>query len=178
MSDSGGKSIGDVIINISDIIPITIQIKKSMKILLVSIFILCLVGCTINIEGTKEEVKIKPTDNVSQEKQEIPKWPEDKKQYWVAMYFAQLASNPTVRFRYLPFHTFQLAQCIVNSAEELHPDLEWWENNIGLKQQNLDPIYGKEVYDITYRCSLIQQEKQQKEMMEKSKSGPNLEDSV
>ena len=27
-----------------------------------------------NIEGTKEEVKIKPTDNVSQEKQEIPKW--------------------------------------------------------------------------------------------------------
>jgi|TARA_Y100000034_G_C6568964_1_gene246518 hypothetical protein len=146
-----------------------------MKILLVSIFILCLVGCTINIEGTKEEVKIKPTDNVTQE---IPKWPEDRKQYWVAMYFAQLASNPTVRYRYLPFHTFQLAQCIVNSAEELHPDIEWWEENIGLKQHNLDPIYGKEIYDITYKCSLIQQEIQQKEMMEKSTTGPDLEDAV
>ena len=143
-----------------------------------------LVSCTVNIERTKEEETKKPiaeetiksTDNVTQT--EVFNWPTEKINYWTAMYFAQLSMNPSVRMRYEPYHTYELAKCIVKGSQKLYPDFKWWEENIGTSQDNLNPIYGKEIYKITYNCSIVQQQIQQKELLEKMEAGPDLKDSI
>ena len=153
--------------------------KKPMKALIVFLATLCLTACITIKEVKKEEVKpkIEPTDNVT-ESTKVSTWTSEKKEYWTSMTFAQLGSMPQVRVRFSPWHLFKISKCIIGEHEKLHPDIIWWEKNIGYSQQNLNPIYARQIYDITYKCSWIQQKLQEKEMMEKTKTPLELEDSI
>ena len=147
-----------------------------MKALIVSLVTFFLVACTVK-EVKKEEVKVEPTDNATKI-EVISSWSEENKNYWTALYFAQLSMQPQIRLRFSPFHLYKIAKCMVLEYEKLHPDYIWWEKNIGLNQQNLNPIYAREIYDITYKCSWIQGQMQQKEMLKNSEVPLDLKDSI
>ena len=146
-----------------------------MKALIVSLVMLCLAACTVK-EVKKEEVETKPVDNATEII--VSTWTQEKKEYWISMTFAQLSAMPQVRVRFSPWHLFKLSKCVIREHEKNHPDIIWWEKNIGYSQQNLNPIYAREVYDITYKCSWIQQQLQQKEMMDQTKVPLELKDSI
>tara|TARA_B100000287_G_C20307321_1_gene652371 strand:+ start:99 stop:542 length:444 start_codon:yes stop_codon:yes gene_type:complete len=147
-----------------------------MKALIVFLVTFFLVACTVK-EVKKEEVETKPADNAKKE-EVISTWADEKKNYWTSLTFAQLSMQPQVRMRFAPWYLFKIAQCMVIEYEKLYPDYYWWEKNVGLNQHNLNPIYAREIYDITYKCSWIQGQMQQKEMLKKSEVPLDLKDSI
>lgn len=128
------------------------------RFLLVMICVLMLLGCS----NKNAEVKTKQKTNIT--KQLVKPWPTEEKHFWTSMMFAQLSARPDVRNRFLPIHLYKTVECIMNEYEKRY-DFETWKKNFGLKMSGvLPPEQAQVAYNLTYFCSSIQLQIQQKEL--------------
>ena len=117
-------------------------------------------GCTQKTE------EIKPADNATVSlPQKQFSWPEERKQFWVSVYFSKLSWDPNIRARMLPETLFEVVVCIVETMERRY-DIKTWEtviNKLPMAQN-----YQQELWQVSYNCSAQGLVEQQKRVQEQS----------
>ena len=94
----------------------------------------------------------------------IKPWPEEEKGFWTSMLFAQLSAQPHIRQRFLPIHLYKTVECIMNEYEKRY-DYQIWKKEFGANMSGvLPPEQAQIAYNLTYFCSSIQLQIQQKEL--------------
>jgi len=139
-----------------------------------------IIGCT-----HKEPVILVPTDNVTAKTPihdpstglRLEKWPEEKKKFWVAMYFVRLSWDPVVRSKFLPFWLYKVANCVIEKSEKIY-DFEIWKKTVAENQNNVTPEDAQFTYQITYGCAREQGAEQEKFLREKGMLIPTLKESI
>ena len=140
--------------------------------IIIIIFTILFVGCTVNFGQTKPEKEIKT--EVTETKKETPKlWPHVKKEYWYAKYFLTMAVNPNVQRMLAPRQVFEVVKCTVDGFEK---DYEY-EQFVKVIGGNivLPPHISKYIYDLSFECSL---EVKRKIKEEQSKKPLTLKDTI
>lgn len=117
-------------------------------------------GCTQKTE------EIKPADNatVSLPQKQFG-WPEERKQYWVSVYFSKMSWDPNIRARMLPETLFKVVVCIVETMERRY-DIKTWETVVN--KQPTAQNYQQELWQVSYNCSAQGFQEQQKRIQEQS----------
>ena len=123
-----------------------------------------MIGCTTQVEPKKPKLveSTHSTDNVTVEK--ISKWNPEKKQFWIAMIFAQMTQSPQIRQMLMPQHLYQVVICAVDIYEKQY-ELEFFEKNFGQASGRLTPELSKIAYNVTYGCTQKQLKIQRKELL-------------
>ena len=138
--------------------------------IIIIIFTILFVGCTVNFGQTKPEKEIK-TEVVETKK--LKPWPHVEKEYWYAKYFLSMAMNPDVQRMLSPRQVFEVVRCTVDGFEKDY-EYERFVSEIGANLR-LPPHLSKYIYDISFECSL---EVKRKAAEEQSKKPLTLKDSV
>ena len=138
--------------------------------IIIIIFTILFVGCTVNFGQTKPE---KETKTEVTENQKLKPWPHVKKEYWYARYFLTMALNPKVQLVLTPEQVFDVVKCTVDVFEKDY-EYEHFVKEIGTNLR-LPPHLNKYIYDLSYGCSL---EVQRKMKDDQSKNPLTLEKSV
>ena len=117
-------------------------------------------GC---IQKTEE---VKPSDNATVAlPQKQYSWPEERKQFWISIYFSKMSWDPTIRQRMLPETLFDVVVCIVDTMERRY-DIETWEKTIN--QENAAQHYKQELWQVSYTCSAKGFQQQQQNIQKQS----------
>ena len=140
------------------------------KLIIIIIFTILFVGCTVNFGQTKPEKEIK-TEVVETKK--IKPWPHVEKEYWYAKYFLSMALNPDVQRVMAPRQVFAVVKCTVDGFEKDY-EYERFVKVIGANMA-LPPQIHKYIYDLSFECSL---EVKRKAAEEQSKKPLTLKNSV
>ena len=138
--------------------------------IIIIIFTILFVGCTVNFGQTKPEKEIK-TEVVETKK--LKPWPHVDKEYWYAKYFLNMAMNPDVQRMMTPRQVFTVVKCTVDGFERDY-EYEQFLKVIG-DNRILPPQINKYIYNLSYLCS---QEVQRKGREEQSKKPLTLKQSV
>ena len=138
--------------------------------IIIIIFTILFVACTVNFGQTKPEKEIK-TEVVETKK--LKPWPHVEKEYWYAKYFLSMAMNPDVQRMLSPRQVFEVVRCTVDVFEKDY-EYERFVNEIG-SNLRLPPHLSKYIYDISFECS-VEVKRQLKE--EQSKKPLTLEQSI
>ena len=117
--------------------------------IIIIIFTILFVGCTVNFGQTKPEKEIK-TEVV--ETETLKPWPHVKKEYWYAKYFLSMAMNPNVQRMLTPEQVFDVVKCTVDGFEKDY-EYERFLREIG-DNLRLPPHISKYIYDTSLECSL------------------------
>ena len=73
--------------------------------LIIIIFTILFIGCTINVAPTQEQAEEKVPAQIEMkqaEKKTHKPWPKGEKEYWYARYFFNMAVNPQIQLRLKP----------------------------------------------------------------------------
>ena len=138
--------------------------------IIIIIFTILFVGCTVNFEQTKPEKEIKT--EVTETKKLKP-WPHVEKEYWYAKYFLSMAMNTDVQRMLSPRQVFEVVKCTVDGFEKDY-EYERFVKEIG-GNLRLPPHLSKYIYDISFECSV---EVKRKAAEKQSKNPLTLKDSV
>ena len=138
--------------------------------IIIIIFTILFVGCTVNFGQTKPEKEIK-TEVVETKK--LKPWPHVEKEYWYAKYFLSMAMNPDVQRMLSPRQVFEVVKCTVDGFEKDY-EYERFVKEIGANLR-LPPHLSKYIYDISFECSL---EVKRKTAEERSKNPLTLKDAI
>ena len=138
--------------------------------IIIIIFTILFVVCTVNFGQTKPEKEIK-TEVVETKK--LKPWPHVEKEYWYAKYFLSMAMNPDVQRMLHPRQVFEVVKCTVDEFEKDY-EYERFVKEIGANLR-LPPHLSKYIYDISFECSL---EIKRKATEEQSKKPLTLKQSV
>ena len=117
--------------------------------IIIIIFTILFVGCTVNFGQTKPEKEIK-TEVVETKK--LKPWPHVEKEYWYAKYFLSMALNPDVQRVMAPRQVFSVVKCTVDGFEKDY-EYERFLREIG-DNLRLPPHISKYIYDTSLECSL------------------------
>jgi len=140
--------------------------------IIIIIFTILFVGCTVNFGQTKPEKEIKT--EVTETKKETPKpWPHVEKEYWYAKYFLSMAMNPNVQRVMTARQVFSVVKCTVDGFEKDY-EYERFVKVIGANMA-LSPQIHKYIYDLSFECSL---EVKRKIKEEQSKKPLTLKDTI
>ena len=118
-----------------------------------------MIGCTTQIEPEKPK-QVESTHSV----EKISKWNPEKKQFWIAMVFAQMTQSPKVREMFMPQHLYQVVKCSIDIYEKKY-ELDYFEENFGNKSGKLAPELSAVAYNVTYGCTQKQLLIQRKELL-------------
>ena len=140
--------------------------------IIIIIFTILFVGCTVNFGQTKPEKEIK-TEVTETKKETLKPWPKGEKEYWYAKYFLTMALNPQVQQMLQPRQVFEIVRCTVDGFEKDYNHDQFLEH-IG-ENKVLSPQMNKYVYDLSYICS---QEVKRKMKEEQSKKPLTLKDTI
>ena len=138
--------------------------------IIIIIFTILFVGCTVNFGQTKPEKEIK-TEVVETKK--LKSWPHVEKEYWYAKYFLTMAINPNVQRMLTPRQVFEVVKCTVDGFEKDY-EYEQFLKEIG-DNMALPPHISKYIYDLSFECSLEVKRKMEETQ---SKNPLTLEKSV
>ena len=132
------------------------------RLFLVMIPLMIFVGCTQKAE------EIKPKDNVAVTlPQKQFSWPEERKNFWISLYFSKMSWQPDVRQRMLPETLFEVCTCIVETFERRY-ELEHFEKV--LNSNTPTEAAQQEIWKVSYNCSvqgiINQNQRLQKQKME------------
>ena len=128
------------------------------RFLLVMICVLMFLGCS------NKNAEVKPKQKTNTTKQLVKPWPTEEKHFWTSMMFAQLSARPDVRNRFLPIHLYKTVECIMNEYEKRY-DYQIWKKEFGANMSGVLPPEQAQIdYNLTYFCSSIQLQIQQKEL--------------
>jgi len=140
--------------------------------IIIIIFTILFVGCTVNFGQTQPEKEIKT--EVTETKKETHKpWPHVEKEYWYAKYFLSKAMNPDVQRMLSQRQVFDVVKCTVDGFEKDY-EYERFVKEIG-GNLRLPPHLSKYIYDISFECSV---EVKRKAAEKQSKNPLTLKDSV
>ena len=117
--------------------------------IIIIIFTILFVGCTVNFEQTKPEKEIKTEVT---ETKKLKSWPHVEKEYWYAKYFLTMAINPNVQRMLTPRQVFEVVRCTVDGFEKDY-EYEQFLKEIG-DNMVLTPHISKYIYDLSFECSL------------------------
>ena len=134
--------------------------------IIIIIFTILFVGCTVNFEQTKPEKEIKTEVT---ETKKLKSWPHVEKEYWYAKYFLTMAINPNVQRMLTPRQVFEVVKCTVDGFEKDYT-FEQFVKEIG-GNMNLTPQLSKYVYELSLKCA---QEIKRKAKKEQNKKGLQL----
>ena len=140
------------------------------NLIIIIIFTILFVGCTVNFEQTKPEKEIKTEVT---ETKKLKSWPHGEKEYWYAKYFLTMAINPNVQRMLTPRQVFEVVKCTVDGFEKDY-EYERFVREIG-ENLRLPPHLSKYIYDISFECSL---EVKRKATEEENEKPLTLKDSV
>jgi hypothetical protein len=118
-----------------------------------------MIGCTTQVEPEKPK-QVESTHSV----EKISKWDPEKKQFWIAMVFAQMTQNIKVRQTFMPIHLWKVVVCAMDIYEKEY-ELDYFEENFGNKSGKLTPELSAVAYTVTYGCTQKQLLLQQKELL-------------
>ena len=138
--------------------------------IIIIIFTILFVGCTVNFEQTKPEKEIKTEVT---ETKKLKSWPHGEKEYWYAKYFLTMAINPNVQRMLTPRQVFEVVKCTVDGFEKDY-EYEQFLKEIG-DNMVLTPHISKYIYDLSFMCS---KEVQRKMKDDQSKNPLTLEQSI
>ena len=138
--------------------------------IIIIIFTILFVGCTVNFEQTKPEKEIKTEVT---ETKKLKSWPHVEKEYWYAKYFLTMAINPNVQRMLTPRQVFEVVKCTVDGFEKDY-EYEQFLKEIG-DNMVLTPHISKYIYDLSFMCS---KEVQRKMKDDQSKTPLTLEQSI
>ena len=138
--------------------------------IIIIIFTILFVGCTVNFGQTKPEKEIK-TEVVETKK--LKPWPHVEKEYWYAKYFLSMAMNPNVQRVMTARQVFSVVKCTVDGFEKDYT-FEQFLKEIG-GNMNLTPQMSKYVYKLSLECS---QEVKRKIKEEQDKKPLTLKNSI
>jgi len=138
--------------------------------IIIIIFTILFVGCTVNFEQTKPEKEIKTEVT---ETKKLKSWPHVEKEYWYAKYFLTMAINPNVQRMLTPRQVFEVVKCTVDGFEKDY-EYEQFLKEIG-DNMVLTPHISKYIYDLSFMCS---KEVQRKAAEEQDKKPLTLKQSV
>jgi len=138
--------------------------------IIIIIFTILFVGCTVNFEQTKPEKEIKTEVT---ETKKLKSWPHVEKEYWYAKYFLTMAINPNVQRMLTPRQVFEVVKCTVDGFEKDY-EYEQFLKEIG-DNMVLTPHISKYIYDLSFMCS---KEVQRKMKDDQSKNPLTLEQSI
>ena len=138
--------------------------------IIIIIFTILFVGCTVNFEQTKPEKEIKTEVT---ETKKLKSWPHVEKEYWYAKYFLTMAINPNVQRMLTPRQVFEVVKCTVDGFEKDY-EYEQFLKEIG-DNMVLTPHISKYIYDLSFMCS---KEVQRKMKDYQSKTPLTLEQSI
>ena len=136
--------------------------------IIIIIFTILFVGCTVNFGQTKPEKEIK-TEVVETKKETHKPWPHVEKEYWYAKYFLSMALNPDVQRVLTPRQVFAVVKCTVDGFEKDY-EYERFVKVIGANMA-LPPHISKYIYDLSFACSLEVKRKAKKEQGENPPAG-------
>ena len=140
------------------------------KLIIMIIFTILFVGCTVNFGQTKPEKEIKTEVT---ETKKLKSWPHVEKEYWYAKYFLTMAINPNVQRMLTPRQVFEVVKCTVDGFEKDY-EYEQFLKEIG-DNMVLTPHISKYIYDLSFMCS---KEVQRKMKDDQSKNPLTLEQSI
>jgi len=138
--------------------------------IIIIIFTILFVGCTVNFEQTKPKKEIKTEVT---ETKKLKSWPHVEKEYWYAKYFLTMAINPNVQRMLTPRQVFEVVKCTVDGFEKDY-EYEQFLKEIG-DNMVLTPHISKYIYDLSFMCS---KEVQRKMKDDQSKTPLTLEQSI
>ena len=138
--------------------------------IIIIIFTILFVGCTVNFGQTKPEKEIKTEVT---ETKKLKSWPHVEKEYWYAKYFLTMAINPNVQRMLTPRQVFEVVKCTVDGFEKDY-EYEQFLKEIG-DNMVLTPHISKYIYDLSFMCS---KEVQRKMKDDQSKNPLTLEQSI
>ena len=131
--------------------------------LIIIIFTILFLGCTINMAPSQELVEKKVPAQIEMKQAEQSKhkpWPQEEKEYWYARYFHTMASHPGIQQRIKPEDVFAIVKCTMKKYEEEH-SWEWFRKNLAdvkiLSREN-----EQYVYTVTRACADKQKAKEPK----------------
>ena len=132
--------------------------------IIIIIFTILFVGCTVNFGQTKPEKEIK-TEVTETKKEPHKPWPHVEKEYWYAKYFLSMAMNPNVQRVMTARQVFSVVKCTVDGFEKDY-EYERFVKVIGANMA-LSPQIHKYIYDLSFECSLEVKRKIQEEQSKK-----------
>ena len=126
---------------------------------LVLIVYFVMIGCTTQVEPEKPK-QVESTHSV----EKISKWNPEKKQFWIAMIFAQMTQSPQIREMLMPQHLYKVVICAMDIYEKEY-ELEFFVKNFGQASGRLTPEHSAVAYNVTYGCTQKQLKIQRKELL-------------
>tara|TARA_R100001082_G_scaffold27996_1_gene14029 strand:+ start:5803 stop:6243 length:441 start_codon:yes stop_codon:yes gene_type:complete len=122
--------------------------------LIIIIFTILFLGCTINVAPTQEQAEEKVPAQIEMkqaEKKTHEPWPKGEKEYWYARYFFNMAVNPQIQLRLKPKDVFEIVKCVVAKYEKDH-SWEWFVANLH-DQKTITPEVSQYVFVTTQVCA-------------------------
>ena len=147
------------------------------KLLYVMVFVMLLMfgfGCTKETKVVSTPAVEQETDNKTSEvkSQILVPWDENRKNFWVSVYFARMSFDQNLRQRFLPHNLYGVCVCIIDEFEKLY-ELEEFEAKVQNNSTGkVNPEVQGLIWNISYGCSQIWLQKQMQELMDQQTQIP------
>ena len=147
------------------------------KVLYVMVFVMLLMfgfGCTKETKVVSTPTVEQETDNKTSEvkSQVLVPWDENRKNFWVSVYFARMSHDPNLRQRFLPHNLHGVCVCIIDEFEKMFKLEEFEEKVQGNSTGQANPEVQGLIWNISYGCSQIWLQKQMQELMDQQTQIP------